>query len=54
MSRYWGYNKRPENWKSLLKEISNDTQEEEEANQPIPKPKPKPIPKQIDSSTTHL
>ena len=24
MSRYWGYNKRPKNWKSLLKEVNQE------------------------------
>ena len=30
MSRYWGYSKRPKNWKKLLKEDPDDTEDPED------------------------
>ena len=62
MSRYWGYSKRPKDWKRILKDIQEDNNDEDKpinvkpvtVNKPINvKPTVKPrIP--LDSSVSHL
>jgi hypothetical protein len=63
MSRYWGYSKRPKNWKKLLQaeinqaEINQDKREEINdkiitSEKPPTKPADK-VPKILDSSLTY-
>ena len=46
-SRYWGYSKRPKNWKTLLQDEPNDKpkQPENKPKQPENKPKQTGVPK---------
>ena len=67
MSRFWGYSKRPKNWKALLKDANNEDKplldkpvpdkpvvNKPVVNKPAPVGSPRTSRSQPDSSTSHL